>query len=479
MPSSPAGALLLVVVAGALLCTFGPSELPELVIGFLGAIAYTVSQKRRLSPRKAKKVKAFDSDTTRTTSVLTCVDSSRPVVSERRRSTLKQRVQQEIPRHEHRGYRQESVAPVSKVVFQSIGWEAEVHELLPQIRSNEDSDRLVQLLVRAVRRALHGLIPEAEVVGCANGNIKGKRAFGVAIPEVDIVMTVNPAVLIDRLESRLPNGAYLAKLDAKKLQKAAIRACADQLVSVGGFKFRRSAFKVEDPKFTLLAPASVAAGDCTVAIDFSVNSATPLQAAALFREVMKLDSRASDVILLMRRWARDRGIAHAARGHLSPYGWTLLATYFMQTGAVDERTGILPPVTGVSTSTTPARFSDVFPELTSAELFKRCLLFYSRFDWRKEAVSVRSGTRGPPGFALPLNVTLASDKKSTYVAPSIEDPFNENRNIAASMSADGVMRLGEELERANKLISDNASLSELLNLWAPEEREASEGATDA
>jgi len=471
MSSPQAGALLLSVVAGVLLCISGPSELPEVAIGVLGACIYLMYQTRSLTPKKAKKMKVADANAP------TLTGSTRHSgESERRRSAPKPRATHE-PRQE---YRQESIVPVQSVVFQSVGWEAEVPELLHQICPNEESDLMVQQLVRAVQRALQPLIPEAEVVGCASGNIKGKRAFGVAIPEVDIVMTVSPGVLIDRLKSRLPNGAYLAKLDAKKLQKAAIRACADQLVSVGGFKFRRSAFKGEEPKFTLLAPAALAAGDCTTAIDFSVNAATPLQATALFREVSKHDPRASDVILLMRRWARDRGIAHAARGHLSPYGWTLLATYFLQTSAVEGGSGMLPAVPSVSSkSPAPGSGAIVSPKLSSAELFKRCLLFYSKFNWRKEGVSVRLGRRTPPGLALPLNVTLSWDGKSTHVAPSIEDPFDESRNIAASMTAEGVVRLGEELSRASRLISDDASLSQLLELWAPEEGNPAVDAAEA
>lgn len=464
MSSPQASALLVCAVAGMFLCIFGPSELPELAIGTLGAVVYAMYQTRRFSPKKAKKVKVADASPANSARI-----AGEP---ERRRNSVKPKAPREMLRHE---IRQESVVPVSQVAFQGVGWDAEVPELLRQIRPHADSDRLVQQLVRAVQRALHPIIPEAEVIGCASGNVKGKRAFGVAIPEVDIVMTVNPAVLIDRLRSRLPNGSYLAKLDAKKLQKSAIRACADQLVSVGGFKFRRSAFKCEEPKFTLIAPGSMALGDCTIALDFSVNAATPLQAAAFFREVARMDSRASDVVLLLRRWARDRGIAHAARGHLSPYGWTLLATYFLQTSAVNDKYGILPAMPGASAAS-PGLHPDA--TVSSADLFKRCLLFYSKFDWRKEGVSVRLGSRAPPGLALPLNVTLSPDKTCTYMAPSIEDPFDERRNIAASMTFDGVVRLGQELDRAGKLVSEDASLSRLLKLWAPEEHDDASSPTE-
>lgn len=478
MLSVYASLALISAVACALLCSFGPTELPELVIGIFGAIIYaTYQQAAKVSTKKrSKSVKLADAEDAST--LPERGSKARPLSGgERRHSKLKQK----LPSAPKVQCRQESVVPVSGVVFQNLDWENQVDELLQQIRPDEESDTMVQCLVQASKRALRTLLPEADVVGCASGNVKGKRAFGVAIPEVDLVMTISPAALIHRLRSRLPNGAYLAKLDAKKLQKAAIRACADQLVSAGGFKFRRSAFKGEEPRFTLLAPASLAAGDCSIAIDFSVNAATPLQGAALFREIANVDARATDVILLVRRWARDRGIAHAARGHLSPYGWMLLATYFLQTGAVQGGAGILPALPAAPQKQ-PGFASDaaVSPGLSPAHLFKLCLLFYSNFNWRKEAVSVRLARRGPPGIALPVHVTLSEDRKTTYVAPSIEDPFNESRNIAASMSAEGVMRFGEELERASKLISEGASLSELLELWSPpDERDTAEAATEA
>jgi len=467
MSAAHAGAVLLgaVAAAGAVLCAMAPADLPELFVGVVGAIVYAAyHQKARIAPKK-KSLKRE-------------VGVRAPAAkAERSFSSAKPRV----PTAPKKQYRQESVAPVSEVVFQNAGWEMQVEELLQQIRPSEESNKTVQHIVRAAERSLRPLLPEADIVGCASGNIKGKRAFGVAIPEVDIVMTVSPTDLVGRLQTRLPNGAHLAKLDAKKLQKAAIRACADQLVSAGGFKFRRSAFKGEEPKFTLLAPASVASGDCTIALDFSVNAATPLHAAALFRRIATTDTRAADVILLLRRWARDRGIAHAARGHLSPYGWTLLAAYFLQTGAAEDGVSILPAMSGLSQKeATPEADAASSPRRSSAELFKQCLLFYSKFNWRNEAVSVRLGRRAPPGIALPVHVTLGDDKRTTYVAPSIEDPFNESRNIAASMGADGVKRLGGELDRASRLISQGAALSELLELWSPpEERDPADATTDA
>merc|ERR1719162_149954 len=147
------------------------------------------------------------------------------------------------------------------------------------------------------------MIPEIEVLGFASGDLTRKKAFGVAVPDVDVVVNVNPIILAERLGGRheaFNNG----KLDPKKLQKSAIRACTDRLVSVGGFKFRRSAFRGEEPKVTLLAPASFGLTSDAIPIDFSVNAAVPMYNAALLTECGQMEPRARELILLVKRWAK-------------------------------------------------------------------------------------------------------------------------------------------------------------------------------
>merc|ERR550514_2187257 len=114
-------------------------------------------------------------------------------------------------------------------------------------------------------------------MGFASGDISRGHAFGVAIPEVDIVVSVDPKAIVSRLRCRLAKGSQTSELlDMRKLQKSAIRAFTDLLVSKGGFKFRRSAFRGQEPKVTLLAPASLGLFPQAIPIDFSVNATTPL-----------------------------------------------------------------------------------------------------------------------------------------------------------------------------------------------------------
>ncbi|CAK0814322.1 unnamed protein product, partial [Prorocentrum cordatum] len=127
------------------------------------------------------------------------------------------------------------------------------------------------------------------------------------------------------------------------LEKSAIRAFTDRLVSAGGFKFRRSAFRDQEPKVTLLAPPSLggASGEA-IAVSIFVNAAIPMYSAALLTECGQMDARARALVLLVRRWAKDRGVCHASKGHLSPYQWSLLTIYFLQVGV--EEGQILPPL---------------------------------------------------------------------------------------------------------------------------------------
>merc|ERR1719198_1064492 len=52
----------------------------------------------------------------------------------------------------------------------------------------------------------------------------------------------------------------------------------------------------------------------------------------------------------------------------------------------------------------------------------------------------------------------------------IEDPFEPTKNLGMNISFFGLVRLKEELARAEGLCAKQASLSELLEPWVPGER---------
>lgn len=377
-------------------------------------------------------------------------------------------------------HRQPSLKPIAPLSFATAaGWDAEVTELLGLISPSAEGDRAVQRLVGIVRNTLRQLLPEAEVMGFASGDVTRGSAYGVAVPEVDIVVSASPRVLASRLHKALLAG------DDAKLQKSAIRACTDRLVSGGGFKFRRSAFRGAEPKVTLLAPAALGGFGEAIPVDFSVNSTTPLYNAALLTECGKIEPRAKALILLVKRWAKDRGVCHAAKGHLSPYAWSLLAIYYLQVEG-----SLLPSLSDFEATkcllASPAASSESkwkpsADTRSAGQLLKGFFQFYStQFDWRKECVSVSAATRGAPSISLPIDIILHPDGTTSEVAPSIEDPFVASRNLGASMTSVSLGRLQEELRRAGAIcerVGDSeskASLASLLEPWVPPERVTSD-----
>jgi len=349
------------------------------------------------------------------------------------------------------------VVPVQAPTFEALGWEAEVEVILRRICPTTESYAAVEAIAKAVRQTLRSALPEAEVAGFACGNPLSGTAFGVAVPEVDIVLNLSPKYM----------GGGNKNMDVGKLQKSLIRTCTDKLVGSGAFKFRRSAFRGSEPKVTLIAPS--VEGQASIPINLSVNATSPAHCALLFEGCGRLEPRAKDLILLVRRWAKDRAVSHAAKGHLSPYCWTLLAIYYLQVGLEDSGFR-LPSLAALTKSGQLPKATEPTCSKTAAELFKGFLEFYTqRFDWRNEAVSVRLGQRAPPMVSLPLHVLLHADGKTTQVGPSIEDPFEGSTNLGECMNWLSLGRLREELSRGHELCTKGASLAVLLEPWSPPE----------
>lgn len=469
------------LILAAAACAVLPLEISHLLSMIVGVLAYMLIQtltagvERAEDPVRKKQQLHPWSDrppAPRRASVDRPTSSLQPRVAAR----APRSAPVEVPKCE---VRKPSAMPVQAPTFQGSTWEAEVQELLHRITPTPEGDAMVERIARTVQRVVAPIIPEAEVTGFASGNITGGTAFGVAVPEVDVVIKANPTALLGRLQGRWRAHGAAEQLDTQKLQKSAIRACTDRLVSTGAFKFRRSAFRGPEPKVTIIAPVGDAPGQ-GVPLNLSVNAVTPLYNAALLAECGRLQPRARELILLVKRWAKDRGLCHAAKGHLPPYAWTLLVIFFCQTRE-DEEGALLPPLAAFEACSglmkgdkTASKAWDkeklCATQRTTGELFKDFLIFYSKgFNWCTEAVSIRLGSRGRPEPTLPLHIVLDGESGRTEVGPSIEDPFEPTRNLGACTTSSSLAHLKAELVRAEEMCTSGVSLSRLLVPWAPPE----------
>ena len=72
-------------------------------------------------------------------------------------------------------------------------------------------------LAAAANESLRKFLPKAKVVAFASADTTRGTAFGVAVPEVDVILNVTPDVLADRLQRRsLRPVPHAMKLDALK-----------------------------------------------------------------------------------------------------------------------------------------------------------------------------------------------------------------------------------------------------------------------
>jgi len=322
------------------------------------------------------------------------------------------------------------------------------------------------------------ILPEAEIFGFASGSLNSGAAFAVAVPDLEIVVCMDPKDLHRRLQGRTGLGGVL---DNKKVYKAALRTITDRLVQTAAFKFRRSAFRDEEPKVILLAPATTSS-DQVVPLSLGVNNTTPFDATALLAECYQQQPKARALILLVRRWAKDRGLSHVAAGHLPPSTWTLLAIYFLQVG-FDGGSMLLPPLvnfTMYAKSKGGQGGGGQLPSLVQVsecgsslgELFKSFFHFFAcQFDWRHEVVCPRLGRRGLPSSKFPSHILWQEDGKSGHDGPRIEDPFDTATNLGSFMTVQSFARLCEEFRRADRLCAKGISLTALLEPWAPPEVE--------
>jgi hypothetical protein len=201
----------------------------------------------------------------------------------------------------------------------------------------------------------------------------------------------------------------------------------------------------------------------------------------------------------VKRWAKDRGVCHAAKGHLPPYAWHLLCIFFLQClGDEEGKDGMLPAFDKFDWSTSPvgnkkacvsseAGASWIVPKehagLEAPELLKQFFRFYRyTVNWSKEGVSLHRAARGPlpkrmkTAVIQPIDVNDSSVYSPEFtfgepqIALSIEDPWEPTRNLSADLTYFALCRMKEELCRACNLCAENASLSKLLEPWVPPER---------
>eukprot|EP00927_Polykrikos_kofoidii_P086511 TRINITY_DN9717_c1_g3_i2.p1 TRINITY_DN9717_c1_g3~~TRINITY_DN9717_c1_g3_i2.p1 ORF type:complete len:1464 (+),score=182.87 TRINITY_DN9717_c1_g3_i2:96-4487(+) len=189
-------------------------------------------------------------------------------------------------------------------------------------------------------------------------------------------------------------------------------------------------------------------------VDVTANNRLAVHNARLLHAYGKLDPRCRALVLVIKRYAKTRGVSGAARGNLSSYALTLLVIFYLQT--IDEGgDGVFPlpslqalPHSSDLFSEQGRQFDVGFASAHTAHgqcmpppnhgsgqsllsLVKGFFCFYTlTYDWAKEVVSVRRGLRTTAGDA---EVSELGASKSKSI--SIEDPLDKCRNLGSNLNS--------------------------------------------
>merc|ERR1719433_1817736 len=165
-----------------------------------------------------------------------------------------------------------------------------------------------------------------------------------------------------------------------------------------------------------------------------MNNTMPLLNTRLLRAYGALSVQVIEVGIAVKIWARGWGLVGAGGGRLSSYAFLLMAIYFLQVAAPEP----LPCLQeggeqdrcfnddGTAEALTRSLGAGSWqPGMSTPELLSGFFKFYAGdFDWGREVVSVRHGTRQDAGCFAQLRAR--PDGASLH----IEDPFELHRDLA-------------------------------------------------
>lgn len=316
---------------------------------------------------------------------------------------------------------------------ESKSLDAAMRDVVDTFMATQADMDVAHAIAAATRRCITKIVPEAEVMAVPSGNINKLTACGEK-PEIDVVVTVAPHILKERLRQYFLQGKgdqkqRLDKLENEGLHKIAIKTLSDKLNFV---RYWRSQYSGPECLIVLLIAEDQGMADCPVLINFTVNTTATVRLASLESTV---SASCKALIAMVLRWSRDRGIKNVGRGQFSKYGWALLVVHFMKRPEMKDTSMAL------------------------TELFKAFVTFYDQWFQKEESMVIHF---------TPAKPEMSADK-SFFKLPFVEDLYQPGEDVAALATTDGVDRMKEELKRACEIMmkGEDAKISQLLERWTP------------
>ncbi|KAL3080826.1 hypothetical protein niasHS_014931 [Heterodera schachtii] len=198
----------------------------------------------------------------------------------------------------------------------------------------------------------------------------------------------------------------------------------------------------------------------TLEADINVNNFAGVYNSFLLHNYSRIDDRFPAICLLVKHWAKVKGISDASGGYLNSYSLILMVLHFLQCG-VDPP--VLPNLQQLYPDLFSLRrpFTDLvyfedlptpLPEIqqndrTVGELLIAFFDYFNRFDFNRYAISVRRGCVFPR-TELPPN----TERFRLF----IEEPFDHQNTARCVTNDDQWMIILDTIGKAAKALSPNS-----------------------
>jgi len=319
----------------------------------------------------------------------------------------------------------------------------------------------VQLL-RRVRRALQPRFPEASVQAF------GSAMNGLGDAQCDVDIDVS-----------FPGQNDVGRRDRQQRAQKLLLAMSDALAGAG-FTIQNIVLSAKVPVCTLSDK------DTRRCVDITVNNVLPLYNTRLLRYYAKMypDGLVTKMVLLVKYWAKIRGVTGAKENHLSSYALTLMVIYYLQ---VCPSRPVLPSLQQVAnqigegirsytcdektydvsmiSATTCLKYwtpPDVMPDLD--ELLRGFFDYYANtFNYAEDFISIRLGVMSN------RSETLFREHVRSHLNGClwIEDPIETGRNLNCVLTESTLKVLQSELRIAASVLRGRATtLAQLVPLPA-------------
>eukprot|EP00928_Gymnodinium_smaydae_P000509 TRINITY_DN10198_c0_g1_i1.p1 TRINITY_DN10198_c0_g1~~TRINITY_DN10198_c0_g1_i1.p1 ORF type:complete len:535 (+),score=51.41 TRINITY_DN10198_c0_g1_i1:195-1607(+) len=332
-------------------------------------------------------------------------------------------------------------------------------------------------------------MPVDDVVGFPLTSLVDNNDVASIEVNINIVADINAMVAFMESKTKAAKPTLSdpeATKDTRKQAKRVLRSLCDALSSTGNFVPHYWMHSAGIPQFVVRVPASKLGAKRDIFVNMFVNNPFVEWQDVLDSACRHLGTHEAQLAFFVRRWARERGIAYAMKGHLSPFTWTLLVIYYLRhvpSGGDEDNTDasaavielfvgfisfylkrLLKCQDKIAISIDVDERDIVHAELVSSEGAAdrgvHCMKDHIRTCDLQSPMDATQASGGVP---------MHSPACSNRALPCIENPFAPECDLGASMSSSNVFRLWEELWRASRLLEDCSALTlaELLSHWSP------------